>query len=361
MSDQQSSGDSTRDQVEEFLASPELARVVEGDEFKQFLDHIPVAIVVSRVRGKLARIVYCNRAYESLSGDSCAAIEGKDWSILDRFEDEDKPDRKLGAAILEDEDFIGIFRQQLDGDKSISIEAYSGRIENADGTENYRIAAFVDVSDRARAQREQVRQEVRDKDMLLKELQHRVKNNLQLVIALIRLEARQVKEGGSVDLESLARRVEALSLLYRALSPETPDSQIDLGHYLSEIASAVMRSHGVEGIRLEINVENCPISVNVAMPAGLVVNEVITNSFKHAFPDGREGTIVIRCLSKERNYHVSVEDDGVGLPVGEIWPAPGKISDLMVRSLRENSGADMRVESKPGGGVKVSFKIKTPD
>lgn len=361
MSDQRPPHDSTRSQVEDLLASPELARVVEGDEFKQFLDHIPVAIIVSRVRGKHARIVYCNRAYESLSGDSCAAIEGKDWSILDNFQDEDKPDRKLGAAVLKGEDFIGIFRQQLDGDKSILIEAYSGRIENTDGTENYRIAAFVDVSDRERVQREQVRQEVRDKDMLLKELQHRVKNNLQLVIALIRLEARQVKEGGSVDLESLARRVEALSLLYRALSPETPDSQIDLGHYLSEIASAVMRSHGTEGIRLEINVEICPISVNVAMPAGLVVNEVITNSFKHAFPDGREGTIVIRCLCKEGNYHVSVEDDGVGLPVGETWPAPGKISDLMVRSLRENSGADMRVESKPDGGVKVSFNIKAPD
>jgi two-component sensor histidine kinase len=196
--------------------------------------------------------------------------------------------------------------------------------------------------------------------MLLKELQHRVKNNLQLVIALIRLEARQVREGGGVDLESLARRVEALSLLYRALAPEAAQSEIDLGHYLSEIASAVMRSHGTEGIRLEINVENCPISVNVAMPAGLVVNEVITNSFKHAFPEGREGTIAIRCLRSGDHYHVSVEDDGVGLPVGTSWPAPGKISDLMVRSLCENSGADMRVDSKPNGGVSVTFKVKLP-
>jgi PAS domain S-box-containing protein len=355
---EQQPGDGSKNQVEEFLASPELARVVESDEFKQFLDHVPVAIVVSRVRGKQARIVYCNNAYEALSGDAFDAIAGKDWSVLDNFQDEDKPEHKLGEAILAGDDFIGVFRRELDGGKSILIEAYSGKIENADGTENYRIAAFVDVSDRDRIQREQLRQEIRDKDMLLKELQHRVKNNLQLVIALIRLEARQVREGGGVDLESLARRVEALSLLYRALALEAAQSEVDLGHYLSEIASAVMRSHGTEGIRLEINVENCPISVNVAMPAGLVVNEVITNSFKHAFPDGREGTIAIRCLRSGDNYHVSVEDDGVGLPVGTSWPAPGKISDLMVRSLCENSGADMRVDSKPNGGVSVTFKVK---
>jgi two-component sensor histidine kinase len=273
---------------------------------------------------------------------------------------EDKPEQKLGAAIEAGDDFLGVFRRDTGSGKSLLVEAYSGKIQNEDGTENYRIVAFVDLSESDRAQRERLRQTVRDKDMLLKELQHRVKNNLQLVIALIRLEARQVREGGSADLESLARRVEALALLYRALAPETADTQVDLGNYLSEIASAVMRSHGTEGIRLEINVENCPISVNVAMPAGLVVNEVITNSFKHAFPDDKGGTITISCLRSGEHYHVSVEDDGVGLPVGTTWPDEGKISDLMVRSLRENSGADLRVEAGANGGVRIAFRVKAP-
>jgi PAS domain S-box-containing protein len=352
--------DTTKQQVEDFLASPELARVVESDEFKKFLDHVPVAIVVSRVRGKQARIVYCNHAYEELSGDSYEEIKGKDWSVLDTLHSEDKPEQKLGAAIEAGDDFLGVFRREPGSGKSLLVEAYSGKIQNEDGTENYRIVAFVDLSESDRAQRERLRQTVRDKDMLLKELQHRVKNNLQLVIALIRLEARQVREGGSADLESLARRVEALALLYRALAPETADTQVDLGNYLSEIASAVMRSHGTEGIRLEINVENCPISVNVAMPAGLVVNEVITNSFKHACPDDNGGTITSSCLRSGEHYQVSVEDDGVGLPVGTTWPDEGKISDLMVRSLRENSGADLRVEAGANGGVRIAFRVKAP-
>ena len=355
-----SASEPSKQQVEELLSSPDLARVVESDEFKQFLDHIPVAILVSRVRRDHARIVYCNRAFTDMSGEDCASVEGKDWSILDTFHQEDAPGQKLSAAILAGDDFLGVFRKESDGSKSVLVEAYVGAILNNDGSENYRIAALVGITDRDRMQREQLRQQVRDKDMLLKELQHRVKNNLQLVIALIRLEARQVREGSNVDLDSLARRVEALSLLYRALSPETADNQIDLGHYLSKIASVLMHSHGTEGIRLEINVENCPVSVNAAMPAGLVVNEVITNAFKHAFSDRTEGTIVIRCLRSGDRYHVAVEDDGVGLPVGATWPAPGKISDLMVRSLSENTGTDVNVESTRGGGVCVSFSIKAP-
>jgi PAS domain S-box-containing protein len=262
MSENERASDNLKGQVEDLLASPELARAVDSEEFRQFLDHVPVAILVSRVRGKQARIVYCNATFEKMTGMNCAATVGAGWSALDNFVESEKPHRKLSEAIRESEDFLGLFRREAAEDEVSLIEAYAGVIQNADGSENYRIAALVDVSDRDRQQRERLRQEVRDRDMLLKELQHRVKNNLQLVIALIRIESRQVREGGEVDLERLARRVEALALLYRALTADHDAvGDIDLGHYLSEIASAVMRSHGTEGIRLEINVEPCPISV----------------------------------------------------------------------------------------------------
>ena len=343
--------------LEDLLTSPELARAVESDEFKQFLDHVPVAILVSRVRGKQACIVYCNPAFEALASRAFSELAGAGWTALDDFAHEDDAAQLLGSAARDGEDFLGVFQRRRGEGEVVLAEAYAGIIQNPDGSENYRIVALVDVSDRDRLHREQLRQQVRDKDMLLKELQHRVKNNLQLVIALIRLESRQVREGGDVDLEKLARRVEALSLLYRALSTENAEKEIDLGHYVSEIASALMRSHGTEGIRLEIKVENCPISVNVAMPAGLVVNEIITNSFKHAFPD-REGSIAVRCLRSGEHYEVIIEDNGVGMAPGAKWPMPGKISDLMVRSLQENSGADLRVEPRPGGGVRTSFILR---
>jgi hypothetical protein len=105
--------------------------------------------------------------------------------------------------------------------------------------------------------------------VLLRELQHRVKNNLQMITALIRLEARNLPDDATGSrFDRLAGRIEALALLYRSLSDDANAETIDLGVYLSEIASAVMRAHAPEGIRLDLKVDTWPVSVNVAMPTG---------------------------------------------------------------------------------------------
>jgi hypothetical protein len=172
----------------------------------------------------------------------------------------------LHQSILQqgNDDFLGTFQRELP--KSIIVEAYSGLIQNEDGTENYRIAALIDVTTRARAEREEMARQLRDKDFLLKELQHRVKNNLQLITALIRLDARSQRGGDKVNLDKLAGRVESLQLLYRDLSLDGWGQAVDLGHYLSQIASAVVHTYAVEGIRLDINVDYAPVSINIAMP-----------------------------------------------------------------------------------------------
>jgi two-component sensor histidine kinase len=112
-------------------------------------------------------------------------------------------------------------------------------------------------------------------------LQHRVKNNLQMITALIRLESRNLHDSATGEhFDRLAGRVEALGLLYDSPSREVQDESIDLGVYLSQVASAVMRVHAPEGVRLDLKVDTWPVSIDVAMPAGLVVNELLTNSLK---------------------------------------------------------------------------------
>ena len=114
--------------------------------------------------------------------------------------------------------------------------------------------------------------------------------------------------------------------LYQALSNDGGGDEIDLGHYLSQIAAAVMSTCAVDGIRLDQKMDYAPVSVNTALSVGLVVNELLTNSFKYAF-DGREqGVILIECLRQsDDRYRVVIADDGVGLPEGVMWPVPGKI------------------------------------
>ena len=342
--------------VNDIFDAVELASAVNFEEFKHFLDHVPIAVIVSKsLRGE-HRIVYANKAFEVLTGRELGEIRGRGWSILDAFRNEDDPQVTLGQALVTDEDSIGTF--QLQGPKPALVEVYAGVIQDDEGAEKYRIAALVDVTERERAQREEFARQIRDKDILLKELQHRVKNNLQLITALIRLEARNERSGDKSNLDRLAGRIESLQFLYQILSATPAGGDIDLGQYLSQIASGVMRTHVVEGIRLDVKVENAPVSINVAMPIGLAVNELLTNAFKYAF-DGRDnGVITLECLREEPDrYRVIVADDGIGLPPGLSWPAEGKLGALILQTLRENAKTDLSVESVSGAGTRIIFSF----
>jgi PAS domain S-box-containing protein len=334
---------------------------IDTAELRYFLDHIPAAIVVFKTLGGSQRIVYANKVFESLFGQSQDELRGCGWSIWNGMQHEDDAALDLGNALLDGTDFIGTFR--LERQPAALVEIYTARIEKEDGTENYRIVALIDVTQRERVQRDEFARRLREKETLLLELQHRVKNNLQIVTALIRLEARCARQGETVNLEKLAGRVEALKLLYQDFSADGAGRAIDLGHYVSEIATALINAYGVDGIRLDLKVDHTPASINVAMPVGLIVNELVTNAFKYAFAGRQKGTISVQCLQlAEANYQITVADDGVGLPEGMTWPVTGKIGALVVQTLRENAETDVTVEATPGKGTKVviSFKHRMP-
>jgi two-component sensor histidine kinase len=122
-----------------------------------------------------------------------------------------------------------------------------------------------------------------------------------------------------------------------------------------------MRAHAQEGIHLNMQLDTWPVSLDVAMPAGLVVNELLTNALKHAFVGREGGTITLHCVSEPRGCTVLVADDGVGLPEGVSWPKPGKLSALIVRSLVQNARAGIEVASKSGEGVRVTIRFTCED
>jgi PAS domain S-box-containing protein len=215
----------TEQQVNELFDSLELTQAVETEEFRLFLDHIPIAIAISKLRGGDHRIVYANKAYEALIGQACADIRGRGWSVLDSFRLEDQPHLAFGDALPKCDDFVGSFKREQP--KLTLVEAYSGVIENEDAGKVYQIVALIDVTEREKAQREEFARQLRDKDLLLKELQHRVKNNLQLITALIRLDARNQPSRDRTKLDRLAGRIEALQLLYRDLRIEGLGQAVD--------------------------------------------------------------------------------------------------------------------------------------
>jgi two-component sensor histidine kinase len=235
-------------------------------------------------------------------------------------------------------------------------------IEDDDGSPVFRLVALMESVSRDLSDKAQLELKVQEKDTQLRELQHRVKNNLQMITALIRVEARGVTdETPAARFDRLAGRIEALGLLYRSLSETGPNQSVDLGIYLSEVASAVMRAHAPEGIHLNLQVDTWPVSLDVAMPAGLVVNELLTNALKHAFVGREGGTITLHSLTDATGCRVLVADDGAGLPEGMTWPRPGKLSALIVKSLQQNAKATLEVDSAPDAGMRVTIFFACAD
>lgn len=352
------------EKIEVLLATPALADALEKDRFRQFLDHVPVAIAVSELRPSES-ITYCNLEFERLTGSAAADIQGKDWSTLPGVATPRHDDTLLSDAVQTGEEYLGTFTIENNGTR-VDVDAWSNTIENDEGVPIFRLVALAGTGQTGRSDDDQHAQLLRSKDALLLELQHRVKNNLQMITALIRMEARNLgdTEAGA-RFDNLAGRINSLAILYDLLSSVGAEGAVDLGVYLSQIASSVMQAHAQEGVRLELKVDTWPVSINVAMPAGLVVNELMTNALKHAFADRDGGVITLSSLVDDAGCHVVVTDNGAGLPAGSSWPQQGKLSAVIVQSLRQNAKAEIEVHSAPNQGLRVNIffarKAAAPD
>jgi len=346
--------------VEQLLGTTDLANALESDRFKQFLDHIPIAIAVAELRPD-EHIVYANIEFERLTGRSALEVFGKDWRVFPASAVALDGGERLSDAIASGDDFVGTFALDW-ADEPIVVDAWSNVIQGDDGEPAFRLVALAEPGRHPDSAETALQALVREKDTLLRELQHRVTNNLQMITALIRLESRTIPDDSTTArFDRLAGRIEALGLLYRSLSETSDRATIDLGIYLSEIASAVMRAHAVEGIHLDLQVDTWPVSVNVAMPAGLVVNELLTNALKHAFSGRTGGTISLHSLVDHTGCRVTISDDGVGLAADTQWPKPGKLSAMIVQSLRQNAKASLEVKSAPGEGMCVTIFFARAD
>lgn len=346
--------------VEELLATPELADALESDRFRQFLDHVPVAIAVSELRPS-ERVTYCNHEFERLTAQSAANIEGKDWSTLPGIATPHQDDTQLSDAVQSGEEYLGTFTIEQNSECHV-VDAWSNTIESEEGVPIFRLVALAGKGERTQSETDEQAQLLRDKDTLLLELQHRVKNNLQMITALIRMEARNLgdTEAGA-RFDRLAGRISSLSILYDLLSGKGEGDAVDLGVYLSQVASSVMQAHAGEGVRLELKVDTWQVSINVAMPAGLVVNELMTNALKHAFVDRDGGVITLSSLVDDAGCRVIFSDDGAGLPEGAVWPQPGKLSAVIVESLRQNAKAEISVRTAANDGLQVDIFFARED
>ncbi len=197
------------------------------------------------------------------------------------------------------------------------LEAFAHHAATA--LENARLyeRAQREISERKRAE-EQLKTSLAEKEVLLKEVHHRVKNNLQVISSLLHLQSKQIKdpETLSIFLES-QHRVRSMALVHERLYQSEDLSGVDAAEYFRDLVSYLHRSYGATSGQVSLNVDVAPVSlgIDVAIPCGLIISELISNALKHAFPDGRQGQILVYLrMGQDGRCTLVVSDDGIGLP-----------------------------------------------
>jgi PAS domain S-box-containing protein len=154
-----------------------------------------------------------------------------------------------------------------------------------------------------------------EREVLLREIHHRVKNNLQLMTSLFRLQARQLTGSARVFFEEAQNRVHSIGLLHEHLYGAHDLSAVEFGEYARGLVAAIAEIAGRAEVRLTVDAEDVLIGVDQAIPCGLILNELLTNALRHAFPAGRGGTVEVRLRRHGlETFELTVSDDGVGLP-----------------------------------------------
>lgn len=205
-----------------------------------------------------------------------------------------------------------------------------------------------------------------EKEVLLREVYHRVKNNLQIVTSLVRLQASRNKDAAvREELSALAGRIRSLSLIHDKLYQRQNVARIALDEYVSDLCSQLGKVLAdPEGkVRVDCTVCNDVIPLDSAIHIGLFLNEAVTNAFKHGFPDQRTGRIEVKLDSRDDHLLITVRDEGVGISESERDGSGGSLGMTLMRTMAAALNADLTIEANGGTLVRLLVPItwKVPD
>lgn len=210
---------------------------------------------------------------------------------------------------------------------------------------------------------DQIKVSLKEKETLLHEIHHRVKNNMSVISALLSLQMNNVDNQIAKEaLQDSQNRVQSMSMIHETLYQSDNLSAVDLKTYLSELGRNIIQNYSVSNkVQLKVEAENIMIGVKQASPVGLIVNELITNSLKYAFADDREGVILLELKSNNENgVEMAISDNGIGILEGFNLQNADSFGLKLIKTLVENQlNGSIDMESKNGTKFTIKFNMET--
>ena len=269
-----------------------------------------------------------------------------------------------------------IFEQVLRSGEAVVNQEFRGETPAFPGIERDWLASFypvtvptgqllgvgivvTEITERKRVEA-QIKSSLNEKEVLLKEIHHRVKNNLQIISSLLRLQAENPQDKSPLDiLQESQNRIRSMALIHEKLYQSHDLSRIDFAEYIRSLAGSLFASYRIDTdqVNLEIESEPVQLEVDMAIPCGLIVNELITNAVKYAFPRGRRGSIRVALHAHDHHIMLSVADNGVGFPHSLDFRNAPSLGLQLVTTLVDQIQGHIELTAGQGTKFTVTFPI----
>ncbi len=318
------------------------------------INSLPGIFYLMHLNGSLKR---WNQNLEEITGlpaDDLQQIE-----TLDLFHEEDRP--RLSARLQEARDHGVVFEEarlitRHGGNRSFLI---TGVPFNRAGKQ-YMMGVGIDITQRKNYEK-RIQESLKDKNALLAEIHHRVKNNLALISGLIEL---QIYNSDNEHVERVLKesqsRIYSMALVHEHIYELEEFADVKIDPYLKKLIGRVKQMYKDPGsnIKLEIKAYESYLPLSMAVPFGLLLNELLSNSFKHAFPEGTSGNIKIHIQQDEQTTKLEFSDNGIGLPDHIQLENPETLGLMLVQKLKQQLKADLTVETPEQGGTTFNFTFE---
>jgi PAS domain S-box-containing protein len=336
------------------------ARMRESEErFRGAFENAPIGMALVSLRGRWIRV---NHAICEMFGRTEEELLACTFQDITHPEDLEPDLDKVRALVAGEIDHYQIEKRYFHKSGRIVWALLAVTlVRNADDQPVHFISQIEDITARHEAG-EQMRRSLEEKEVLLREIHHRVKNNMQVITSLLQLQSSYLRdpEDAAIFKECQAR-IHAMGLVHDRLYRSGNLATIDFSEHLRELTALLIRgqSTAAAGIRLVAESEPVEVNLDIAIPLGLIVAELITNAYKHAFRDRREGTISVRLFhSDPGKLTLIVEDDGVGMPADFEPEKTRSLGLRLIRALSKQLRAEPAIASSDKGNrVALTFPI----
>lgn len=315
---------------------------------------MPIAAFYKDTKG---RYLGCNKEFSKLVGVTPEAIVGKTVFEVWSSEQAETFHRKDSELLQKPAYQIYEYTLTTNEGTPLDVICYKDVFMDENGMVSGIIGTFVDITARKKAE-ERIKQSLKEKEALLREIHHRVKNNMAVVSSLLSLQAGKITDAAvkQVFVES-RQRVKSMALVHEKLYQTEDLSSVDFKDYIKSIVSEIISLYRIDTgiIRTEINIQDIELDLESAVPCGLIINELLTNAFKYAFPDNRSGVLSINFTKIDGSYTLTIRDNGVGLPEGFDYKKTDTLGLQLVNILTGQLKGILQIKSDNGTEAVITF------